>query len=465
MNSKSLTAKTSFRALLLVLFLAVLLNTISVSAANDHPTISVNSTNAASGDTVNVEISISDNPGILGATLEVSFDTRLTLVAAKSGSAFSALQMTKPGKFTSPCRFVWDGQELESDDIKDGTILTLTFTVPDTITEDADLPISLSYLSGGIVDENLQPVDITTENGSIQVKVEKSAVSITNAFIKDGSAQVTICADSSLENAKIYLAGYDENGRFTGINTKTVSLKNGFNIATVPFSDSCKNYKVFLLTDNYSPLADCHTIIEGQKSFSVKFVDWNGTTLSETNVYEGCDANPPENPVREGYIFTGWDKSFKNVTEDIIITAVYSVDSSPAFVVDSVTTQIGSQEIKVNISVRNNPGILGMTMKLTYDDSNLTLLKATNGDAVSGVLTLTKPKSLVSGCNFVWDGTEIEDSDIQDGTILSLIFKPVNNASAGTYPITVSYNNGAVVDNDLTPLDLQIINGKIVLTK
>ena len=31
---------------------------------------------------------------------------------AKSGEAFSTLVMTKPGKFGSPSKFVWDGQDL-----------------------------------------------------------------------------------------------------------------------------------------------------------------------------------------------------------------------------------------------------------------------------------------------------------------------------------------------------------------
>ena len=45
---------------------------------------------------------------------------------------FSVLTMTKPGKYTSPCKFTWDGQELSTDDIKDGTILNLKFSIGDS---------------------------------------------------------------------------------------------------------------------------------------------------------------------------------------------------------------------------------------------------------------------------------------------------------------------------------------------
>ena len=64
------------------------------------------------GSTVSVNVSIKDNPGILGSVLRVEYDSKLTLTDAKSGEAFSTLVMTKPGKFGSPSKFVWDGQDL-----------------------------------------------------------------------------------------------------------------------------------------------------------------------------------------------------------------------------------------------------------------------------------------------------------------------------------------------------------------
>ncbi len=58
--------------------------------------------------------------------------------------------------------------------------------------------------------------------------------------------------------------------------------------------------------------------------FKVSFVDWDGTILSEQSIEYGGFAVAPENPVREGYTFTSWDKSFSNVTQDTVITAQYT---------------------------------------------------------------------------------------------------------------------------------------------
>ena len=101
----------------------------AADTASSTPTVSVQSVTDIAGATVNVAVSIANNPGILGATLQFEFNEGLTLVSVESGEAFSALTMTKPGKFTSPCKFVWDGQEISDADIKDCKILTLQFRI------------------------------------------------------------------------------------------------------------------------------------------------------------------------------------------------------------------------------------------------------------------------------------------------------------------------------------------------
>lgn len=129
--------------------------------------------------------------------------------------------------------------------------------------------------------------------------------------------------------------------------------------------------------------------------------------------------------------------------------------------VESVKASAGDELVTVRISVKDNPGILGMRFSVSYDESVLTLTGALNGDAVSRILTLTKAKTLCSGCNFVWDGIEIDTEDVKDGTVLELQFRVSDSAAAGNYPITIRYNSGDIVDNDLQKLSPYIQNGYI----
>lgn len=106
--------KKKFISLLMIIammFSMLPANVVDIKAATGKTAIiSVEGKNAIPGSTVSVNVSIKDNPGILGSVLRVEYDSKLTLTDAKSGEAFSTLVMTKPGKFGSPSKFVWDGQ-------------------------------------------------------------------------------------------------------------------------------------------------------------------------------------------------------------------------------------------------------------------------------------------------------------------------------------------------------------------
>ena len=137
--------------------------------ANTKPVIYAESKTVSPGETFSVNIGITNNPGILGATLSVSYDEGLTLKEAESGDAFSYLVMTKPGKYSSPCRFSWDGQSIEPGEVVGaGTILTLTFTAADTFTSLTRLNITVTA-GDDIYDNNLQQVDVETEGGTVTV--------------------------------------------------------------------------------------------------------------------------------------------------------------------------------------------------------------------------------------------------------------------------------------------------------
>ncbi len=59
------------------------------------------------------------------------------------------------------------------------------------------------------------------------------------------------------------------------------------------------------------------------KYYRVRFFDAAGKLIAETRTAAGEDAEAPEAAVPEGYAFVKWDKDYKNIHEDMDITAVY----------------------------------------------------------------------------------------------------------------------------------------------
>ncbi len=141
----------------------------AVFAGNNDTIITIQSVTAAAGTTVDVPVVIKNNPGILGGALKFTFDPELTLNGATSGSAFSALTMTKPGIFSSPYRVIWDGQDIDDSDIRDGSIIILQFTVSENAAEGETYYINATYDDGDFVDKNLTPVDVTIANGTVSI--------------------------------------------------------------------------------------------------------------------------------------------------------------------------------------------------------------------------------------------------------------------------------------------------------
>ena len=72
----------------------------------------------------------------------------------------------------------------------------------------------------------------------------------------------------------------------------------------------------------------------GKKSYEVRFELNGGTLLSgslEQRVTQGQDAIPP-NVVKDGAYLRGWSESYKRVTKDIVVEAVWEYETTPGIV-------------------------------------------------------------------------------------------------------------------------------------
>ena len=172
--------KRFFKVLFLlpVIMVALLLSSFTTVAsavkatAEDIPLLRVENELAQAGETVVIEVKTENNPGILNALLTLSFDDELTLIDIQEGDALSKLDFTPPGKnsegtYYSPCNFLWDA--IDDADSTNGTILKLTFLLPEDAVPGTIYDIELSYVSGDIADGNLDPIEFDIINGYVEV--------------------------------------------------------------------------------------------------------------------------------------------------------------------------------------------------------------------------------------------------------------------------------------------------------
>ena len=109
------------------------------------------------------------------------------------------------------------------------------------------------------------------------------------------------------------------------------------------------------------------------KVFSVTFLDWQDSVISNVIVDINKPATAPIPPDREDYAFTGWDVDFSNVTEDVTVRALYtnSISKVTTIYVDESDAEIATKRVK-NVPVDTLQGpeiidIVGYTMKSSDD--------------------------------------------------------------------------------------------------
>lgn len=136
--------------------------------------------------------------------------------------------------------------------------------------------------------------------------------------------------------------------------------------------------------------------------------------------------------------------------------------NGPTVTVSSATAKAGDKNVRITLNMSDNPGILGMTLSLSYDEDAMTLVGVEKGSALNE-MTFTTPKNLGSGCKLPWDAEEVLPEDATNGEMVTLIFNISETASVGRHRIMLTYDNGAVVDNDLNIVDLVIVNGSITI--
>lgn len=118
----------------------------------------------------------------------------------------------------------------------------------------------------------------------------------------------------------------------------------------------------------------------------------------------------------------------------------------PSIYIDTDTYCRSGKTLTVDVCINNNPGFISTDFTVDFD-SALTLVGATNGEAFASItdaqtgaeiegLTYVPPAALNangqidSACHFLWYANTIDDRNIKNGTIVTLVFKIEDDVNA-----------------------------------
>ncbi len=132
--------------------------------------------------------------------------------------------------------------------------------------------------------------------------------------------------------------------------------------------------------------------------YFVTFVDYKGAVIEMVKVLFGEAATAPAVPERKGFAFTGWDKDFTKITEDMKVTAKYrqthgelkvDVSGGSGF---TIAVNGGSARPQGNFYVNSNMPLgvsVTVTAKSTADKEFIGWVRADNGGILSEELSYT----------------------------------------------------------------------------
>lgn len=201
------------------MILTMSVTTLSVCAAPTDPTITVESVTSQAGETVSIKVSISNNPGIWGMDLSVSYDkSNLTLTNVANGTVFSSSEWTQ-GDLAGD-KYILSYEASGFNDIStNGVLATLTFKISDTANS-GDYSVTASYNTGDIINVSFDDISFVVVNGKITVSSIGCAHNNTTDVLaepstcqKQGNNAYTVCDDCgtviSGSDAKLPLADCD----------------------------------------------------------------------------------------------------------------------------------------------------------------------------------------------------------------------------------------------------------------
>lgn len=430
---------------------------------------------------------------------------------------FAAIEHTvKDGKITVVAPRLDPPFDLEFVSVSDTSVRILWSPVPDATGYNI-------YLNGQKynekpITENIYELTELIQNSSNYLEL----TTVNYTVESEKSTRFEFKTDKTVFNVVFAFPVFDDDGSIQDYTYSYCLVKYGDKVE-MPIPPEIEGYTfvkwdrpVDVITEAISVTAEYEI-----NKYTVTFKDKDGNVISTLeNIEHGSAVEPPEPPAIDGFVFMGWDKSTSNITQDTVVTAMYSQNAcdhihtkiidavqstctAPGYSGDIVcvdcgkTISIGSEtslaphkyvntivpatpseqgytlhkcsvcgneyrdsytdyvdenapqivvgnvrgihgsKISVPISLKNNPGIASMSLKVHFDSTVMKLVEVKDAGVLGSQVHspgYTEPYSLT------WANDTATTDFTTNGTIVTLTFEIFEDATVGQYPISISYD-------------------------
>ncbi len=151
----------------------------------------------------------------------------------------------------------------------------------------------------------------------------------------------------------------------------------------------------------------------------------------------------------------------------IILLFIFSIGSFAAskgeLTVSDVSGKPG-ETVAVEISLKNNPGIIAIRLDVDYDSSKVDLVEVADGKLLgNGNSTFNNNINTVP-YTLLWEDATATENHTENGVLATLKFRISDSATGGNVDIKVNIDAASTFDKDLNEIDFSVSDGSIGIT-
>ena len=452
-----------------------------------EPMFVVSTATVHAGQTAEITLEMKNNPGIVAAELEISYDSSVVeLVNVKDAELMGGYEGSET--YSNPFYVSW----LQNDSNNEsGVLATLTFKAKADCEAGASSAVSVTVKSA--TDTDLDPVIFAKKDGSVAVTAH-SWSDVTYTWNDDN----TSCA---AERTCDCGAAESENGTVTAKATEATCTEAGYTVYTATFTNTAftKQEKTVAgdeklghdwstasytwSEDNTSCTAerscgrtDCgaeetETVAASKKVTEETCTEAGYTVYTavfENSAFEKQTKTVDGKPATgHSFVVSGsaeggitcacaaCNESYYDATgsDDFEITVD---ESTPVFKLSDAEGYVG-EEVTVTVELSNNPGIVGAILNVAYDNNALKLVTVEDAGLLGGFTG--SESSSENPYRLTWLESNTGANNTDNGVVATLTFKLLR---AGTSAVEITYTTENIVNADMDEVAFAIDNAVVI---